>query len=346
MKFRNSFLLSVLLFFFSFVSTAQDFQNPGEYMDYIGKSNETVTEKYLYYLSAVSHGKSARKVEKRREGVLSLIYETRLLMQAMPPFKGDKSYRDSTVAYLKILYSVFNEDYGKIVNMEEIAEQSYDAMEAYMLAQDKAQEKLKAAAEKRAAQQKVFAAKNNITLVENKSDLDNKMEAASQITNHYDEVYLAFFKPYKQEAYLLDAVNKKNIIAIEQNLSSLKQFAEEGLEKLKTINSPNGDASVIAACRSLLQFYKTEAKDGAGFTDYFLKEEEFKKLKKEFDSKSSSKRTQADIDKFNNAVNDINDAGKNYNNINNSLNKTRASLLDDWNKAVKKFMDNYIPVQR
>ena len=167
-------------------------------MDYIGKSNETVTEKYLYYLSAVSHGKSARKVDKRSEGVLSLIYETRLLMQAMPPFKGDKSYRDSTVAYLKILYSVFNEDYGKIVNMEEIAEQSYDAMEAYMLAQDKAQEKLKAAAEKRSAQQKVFAAKNNITLVENKSDLDHKMEAASQITNHYDEVYLAFFKPYKQ----------------------------------------------------------------------------------------------------------------------------------------------------
>ena len=145
---------------------------------------------------------------------------------------------------------------------------------------------------------------------------------------------------------MLDAVNKKYIIAIEQNLSSLKQFAEEGLEKLKTINSPNGDASVIAACRLLLQFYKTEAKDGSAFTDFFLKEEEFKKLKKEFDSKSSSKRTQADIDKFNNAVNDINDAGKNYNNINNSLNKTRAGLLDDWNKAVKKFMDNYIPVQR
>ena len=346
MKFRNSIVLPVLLFFFSFVSSAQDFQNPGEYMNYIGKSNETVTEKYLYYLSAVSHGKSARKVEKRREGVLSLIYETRLLMQAMPPFKGDKSYRDSTVAYLKILYNVFNEDYGKIVNMEEIAEQSYDAMEAYMLAQDKAQEKLKATAEKRAAQQKVFAAKNNITLVENKSELDNKMEAASKITNHYDEVYLVFFKPYKQEAYLLDAVNKKNIIAIEQNLSSLKQFAEEGLEKLKTINSPNGDASMIAACRSFLQFYKTEAKDGAAFSDFFLKEEEFKKLKKEFDSKSSSKRTQTDIDKFNKAVNDINDAGKNYNNINNSLNKTRAGLLDDWNKAVKKFMDNYIPVQR
>jgi hypothetical protein len=46
------------------------------------------------------------------------------------PWKGDRSFRDTTVAYLKLLYIVFNEDYGKIVNMEEIAEQSYDAMEA------------------------------------------------------------------------------------------------------------------------------------------------------------------------------------------------------------------------
>jgi len=48
----------------------------------------------------------------------------------MPPWKGDRSYRNSSVAYLKLVYHVFNEDYGKILNLEEIAEQSYDAMEA------------------------------------------------------------------------------------------------------------------------------------------------------------------------------------------------------------------------
>ena len=37
---------------------------------------------------------------------------------------------------MKMYYNVLNDDYSKIINMEEIAEQSYDAMEAYILAQE------------------------------------------------------------------------------------------------------------------------------------------------------------------------------------------------------------------
>ena len=344
--FRKFILFLLLICACSACAIAQDFSNPGEYLDYIGKKNRELTVKYLSYLSASSHGKSARKIDKRRTEVVNSIFETRQYIQAMPPFKGDRSLRDSTVAYLKLLYIVFNEDYAKIVNMEEIAEQSYDAMEAYMLAQDKAQEKLQIASERQHRAQKKFAASNNITLVDDVSELEQKMKAADVLMKHYDEVYLVFFRPYKQESYLMEAVNKKNIISIEQNLSSLRQFAEDGLEKLKTIKSPNGDASLIAACRNLLLFYKTEVKDGTAFTDYFLKEEEFAKIKKEFDSKPSSKRTQQDVDKFNKSVSDINAAGAGYNKLNGELNRGRSAALDDWNKAVKKFLDNYMPTQR
>jgi hypothetical protein len=338
------FILAAVLF--SINLCAQDFSNPGEYLDYIGKKNDELTVKYLSYLSAVSHGKSARKVDKRRAEVVNSITETRQYIQIMPPFKGDRSLRDSTVKYLKILYIVFNEDYNKIVNMEEIAEQSYDAMEAYMLAQDKAQEKLAAASQQQHEAQKKFAAANNITLIDNTSELEQKMKTAGALMDHYDEVYLVFFKAYKQEAYLMEAVNKKNIISVEQNLSSLNRFAEEGLEKLKSVKSPNGDATLIAACRSLLLFYKSEAKDGAAFTDFYLKEEEFNKLKKEFDAKPSSKRTQQDIDKYNKGIEDINKAADNFNKLNETLNKSRTATLNDWNKAVKKFLDTYMPTQR
>ena len=60
----------------------------------------------------------------------------------MPDFEGDKSLRDSTVSYLSLCYNVLNEDYSKILDLEEIAEQSFDLMEAYLLAQQKAGEKL------------------------------------------------------------------------------------------------------------------------------------------------------------------------------------------------------------
>jgi hypothetical protein len=186
------------VFFISFStrSVAQSFETAGDYMDYIAKADNELTQKYLTYLSAVSHGKSARKVEKRRMEVLNAISDTRFNIMGMPPFKGDRSLKDTTVAYLKILNYIFNDQYGKIVNMEEIAEQSYDAMEAYLLAQEKAQEKLQEASKKQRETTKQFAAKNNIRLIHSESDLDAKMKIANEVMKHTDEVYLIFFKCY------------------------------------------------------------------------------------------------------------------------------------------------------
>jgi hypothetical protein len=101
-------LTTTLLLFFCMAvistrSAAQAFENAGDYMEHIGKANQALTEKYLVYLSGMSHGKSARKVEKRRQEVISAISDTRFDIMGMPPFKGDRTLRDTTVAYLKIL---------------------------------------------------------------------------------------------------------------------------------------------------------------------------------------------------------------------------------------------------
>lgn len=323
---------------------AQSFENAGDYMSYISKANEELTATYLSYLSAVAHNR-ARKVEKRRLDVVNAIVQTRFNVQGMPPWKGDRSLRDTTVTYLKILNSVFNEDYAKIVNMEEIAEQSYDAMEAYMLAQEKAGEKLQEAAQRQNDMQKKFADKYKVTLINTEDAIDQKSKLADALMKHYDAVYLIFFKPYKQEAYLMDAINKKNIIAIEENKNSLQRFADEGIQKLKTLKGYNDDPSLIVACRQALEFYKKEAQQTQVMTDFFMKEESFAKLKKAFESKPAAQRTQADIDAYNKGVNETNAAVNNFNNVNKQLNKDRENALNNWNDTVKKYLDNYMPVQ-
>jgi len=342
---KTFFYIFLLVIICSFDSFGQSYETPVDYMDHISKANQALTEKYLVYLSGVSHGKSARKVEKRRMELLQSISDTRFDIRGMPPYKGDKTLRDTTVAYLKILDNIFNDDYGKIVNMEEIAEQSYDAMEAYMLAKEKANEKLEEASKKQREMQRQFAAKNNVTLVETESETGAKMKTANAIMSHYHEVYLIFFKSYKQEAYLIDAMTQKNINSIEQNINALQKFTEEGLAKLKAMKGYNNDASLIIACRNLLNFYKTEATKGSYMTDFFLKQENFAKLKKQFDAKTGSRRTQQDIDQYNKAVNDMNDAAKDYNVNNDQFNKQRSAGLDGWNNAVKDYLDNYIPTQ-
>lgn len=332
--------------FFTNTTRAQAFENPGDYMEYIGKANEKVTTIYLSYLSAVGHNKSARKVEKRRQEVTNIISDTRFNIAGMPPWKGDRTFRDTAAAYFKLLYSVFNEDYAKIVNMEEIAEQSYDAMEAYMLAQEKAGEKLQEASARQQRTQKAFADKYGITMVDNQTAIENKSKEASALMKHYNDVYLVFFKAYKQEAYLIDAAGKKNIAAIEQNKNALQKFAKEGEQKLKSLQGYNNDPSLIIACRTTLDFYQSEAERAQLFTEFILKEEAFAKLKKSFDSRPASQRTQKDIDEFNKGVADINAAVNTFNATNNGLNKERDKALNVWNNAVKKYLDAYMPVQR
>jgi Skp family chaperone for outer membrane proteins len=185
---RLKWMIIICLLIFSVSLSAQVYEHAADYIGFINKKREEITTKYMVYLSSMSHGKSARKVDKRRVDVVNSISDTKFEIMGMPPWKGDKSFRDSTVGYLKILNTVFNEDYHKIVNMEEIAEQSYDAMEAYMLAQDKAYEKLNEAADKQQEALKQFAAKNNVNLLEGSSEVGSKAKTANMVMAHCNEL--------------------------------------------------------------------------------------------------------------------------------------------------------------
>ena len=325
---------------------AQSFEHAGQYMDYIGKANEKITVMYLTYLSAVGHNKSLRKVEKRREELINNIMNTRLDIMGMPAWKGDRSYKDTTAAYLQLLYHVFNEDFRKIMNMEEIAEQSYDAMEAYMMAQELAQKKLGEANEKLNRTQKDFAKRHEVKIIDGESELERKSKEASALMKHYSDVYLIFFKAFHQEGYVMDALAKNNLTALEQSKNALLKYANEGQAKLRTMNGYNNDPTLIAVCRDILTFFETEANKLSYATDFLMKQDAFAKMKKSFESKPAAQRTKKDVDEFNKGVNDINFAVNTYNSTNNQLNNERNRVLNNWNNAVKKYLDTYMPVQK
>jgi hypothetical protein len=325
-------------------AASQDFTNPGSYMSFTSDKLRDVNQTYMNYLSAVSHGKSARKVEKLRNKVIDLIYATRGDINSMPSYKGDRTLKEATSAYLKTTYIVFNEDYAKIVNMEEIAEQSYDAMEAYLLAQQKAGEKLHEAATRQGDVFREFGRKFNVQISESKDKLDMKMEKSGEINDYYDKIYLIFFKSNKQESYLVQAINTLDVNSMEQNRNALATYATEGLEKLKEVPAFDSDPTLVTACRRLLQFYKEEAEQKMEvISNYVLADDHFKKVKKVFDKKPANQRTQPDIDAYNKAVDDMNKAAKSYNKTNNEINKERAALSDLWNESVKRFMDLHMP---
>ena len=338
---KQFFTLLVLLSISAF-GLAQNFDNAGEYLSYISKQQENISKKYMSYTSASAHGKREKKVEALRNKLINEVDESRMNISGMPSFKTDKTYRDTAVSFMKLYYNVLNEDYSKIINMEEIAEQSYDDMEAYLLAQEKVNEKLQQGNERMRIAEAAFAAKNNINLINGQSELGDKMEQVHLLNVYYHQVYLLFFRPYKQEAYLLEAIGKGNITGIEQNKSALLKYAQEGLEKLNTIKAFQGDNSIAAACKAMLSFYVKEVNDKmSAVSDFFLTRERFDKMKKEFEKKSEPGKDE--VAAYNKGVADINKASDGYNKNNETLNQQRKEALNNWNSTEKAFFDEHTP---
>jgi hypothetical protein len=317
-------------------------QTAVQYMDKMGKEFNKIQEETWDYTRAVAHSKKAKQIENRRRDMINANRGAMTRIKNMQPFNGDAAYRDSTVRYLEMSYLVLNNDYAKIVDMEEIAEQSYDAMEAYMLAQEKANEKLQAAFEVASSAQKAFAKTNNITLVDNETATESKLDKASEVFKFYNKVYLAFFKPFKQELYLVDAQSKGDINAMKQNQEALARLSKEAKEKLKGIEPYKGNTTLKASAGDLFDFYISEAETKVPkLVDFYLKKEKFEKLKTAMDKKGKNS-SQQEVEEYNNAVKDYNGAINDYNSVNDELNKKRASLMESWNNSVSKFLDRNV----
>lgn len=343
MKFVKLFSVLFISFLAVNLSVAQDFKVPGDYLGYIGGEYIRIAKEQWDYSSAVAHGKRAKLVEKRRKDLLVAINEAKRNVSRMPSINKSTAFRDSVVSYFKLVYHLVNEDYAKIVNMEDVAEQSYDLMEAYMLAKELASEKAAVASDMVSAEQERFAVENNIKLVSNESKLGKKMREAGRVFEYYNDVYLIFFKAYKQNEYLTSAIEKNDINAIEQNRNALLNYAKDGQEKIKQFVRFDGDESLSTACREVLAHYADKAQSKVPqLIGFFTAKDKFDKIKESFDQIKPTDRTQEDIDLYNTGIKEMNAESQRYNDINQKLFDSYKKVLDNWNKKGETFLSGHI----
>jgi len=260
---------------------AQDGDDPGSYMNSISNAETAMNKSYMAYISASAHSSRKRKIEKMREQAVESIQTCQnTINYNIAPYKGDNSLRQSSMKYVDLCYKVFNDDYAHIVNMDDIAERSYDEMQAYLLLQQATDDTLQAAITRRNKAQEKFAAKYNVRLTDEKTELGDKMEQSNRLSKYRNKVYLLFYKCNWEDNQLTEAINQKNVTKIEQTRSALGKYAIEGLAVLDTLHGYENDNSLAESCRQALTFYKGEAQtEIPKVTDFFLKEENFGKLK-------------------------------------------------------------------
>ncbi len=342
---------AVFIFVFTFISFiyqshAQNLTVATEYLGYVNEQCKLISNDMMAYTSAASHNKSARKVEKKRLELMQTIKQAIMNMRKLKPFNGDPALRDSALLYFQTTSALLNEDYAKIVDMEEVAEQSYNAMEAFLLAKEKAGDRTDQAYQIFDKEFDAFAIRNKIQLVQSSSKLSKKLEETNAIFKYYNQVYLIFFKSYKDEAYWMDALKKEDVNALEQTKNALAASSAEGLKKMSAISTFNDDKSLKVACERILEFYAYESTKSADLADLYLKKDNFEKSKKAIESKKPADRTQQDIDAFNKLVADFNASVAKFNQVNAELNKKRSEALAAWNKASDNFLDNHVPTHR
>ncbi len=326
------------------VTTAQNFKNANEYLGFIGNENKKISKSSWNYTKSVAHSKSPRKIEGDRKRLLKSIQRAMQKIKNAKPFEGEDAYKKTVLDYMDLRMSILKNDYAKIVDMKEVAEQSYDFMEAYILAQKLADERMQEAQETYENAQEDYAARNNIRLIESETDLSRKMKISNEVFEHKNEVYLVFFKSNIQERFMLNALASNDISAIQQNANALQTFAEEGIQALDTITLYKDDTSVIKATKIALEFYINETKNEIPkLLEFFLLNEKFNTIKDAIDKKSEKDRTQKDIDQYNEMVNEMNKAVVDFNKANEQLNKERTKIINQWNEASAKFLSRHIP---
>ncbi len=310
------FILFISSTHFSVFGQEEDFnfKNAADYNNYIMKEMVVAVQKNFEYISFNVHpptGQASSEdfelMETRRKEVTQQIVQSKEKIKRMPPLDGDTRLRDEAVESLTEYQHAFELDYKDIIGLKKKSKDSYEAMEAYWKAEDKAEAKVNKATSRLRKAQQAYARKNNMTVVEGKSDsvLDQKMMKITAVNTYWREIYLPFFKISKEYDLLWDILSKEKVDLINRQRSQVIKTVSDILPSLKAKAGFNGDVEFRDQTINLIEYYQRVAeKDFAKITEVL-----------------SKKPTQEEIDLINSIIN--------------RCNADHERLVYNWNIASK-----------
>ncbi|WP_296316516.1 LIC11966 family surface protein [Winogradskyella sp. UBA3174] len=336
-------IITICIFLFTVSLSAQKFDTALDYLEFVSEQQEGITKKMWTYTKAIAHGKSDRNVNNKRKSLLKTLDRSIEKIKKAPGFDGVE-FKNQLLKRLQFNKDLLNDEYAKIIDMKAVAEQSYDAMEAYMMAQELADKRMEEIQEEYEVNYYAFANKNKINIVESETDLSKNMSISNEVFSYYKNMYLIYFKVYINEIYLMDALNSNDANAIQQNANALSESAKEGLQVLKSIEHYKNDKSLSIATKKAFEFFIDEAENKVPvLTDFLVLSEDLEKTKATIEKTAERKRTKEQIDGYNAMISKFNKGVKQYNNTNTALNKKRQVVINVLNTTNQKFLSKHIP---
>ena len=261
-------------------SFGQTVEGSAEYMDELSPAFDKIKVRTWDYLSVVSQGRGAFLVESSRQSLLTELKDAKEETMLAPGFNGSQDFKNALISYFDVTHTILLEDYDEILDMEAISNQSYDAMEAYLIAKVKANEKLDETYFDLITAQKKFADENKLIIHRLAEDeMTQKIEKTSNILSYYNKVYLIFFRVFKQESNVMSALQRNDLKDFEWNNKILEFETKVALEKIGQLNPFDGDSSLILGAQKSLNFYLREATvDAEATREYYEQKKRYSEV--------------------------------------------------------------------
>jgi hypothetical protein len=270
-----------------------NFKNAGDYNNFIMKEMTATVRKNFEYISFSVHSEEYDQLEAKRSDVVREINKSKESIRKMPPLEGDTRLRDVSVEVLEEYKNAFELDYKSIIGLKRKSKDSYESMEIYFEAQDKAEEKVNKATEKLRKAQHVYAEKNNMKVVDTKSDdsLEVKMKRVVAVNNYWRGIFLDYFKVSKEYDMLWDILPQQKASAISRQREQVLKTIDQIVPKLKALPDFNKDVEYRDQTIAIVEYYRKAAS------------EDFQRIIEVLGKKSLQ---QKDVDEINGIINKCN----------------------------------------
>lgn len=310
--------LSITCFLMTLASFAQSFEHPVDYNNFIvGEMNEIVS-KNLAYISQSVHSDDFEQVEGKRKDLITQIQTAHKNISQTKPYEKGEKLQSECVEVLNMYQQIFEIEYQEVNVLKQSSEASFEAMEAYFVAQDKAEKNLSKATERFYKAQKAYIKTHDIQMAESEgeSEMEKQFKEIAEVNAYTRELYLIYFQMTKYNSIFFDAVNEGDKGGLDGKRKRLEAASDQALEKLKQMKGFKGDADLLKVTTKIAKFYNEMSKKG--FVDIVkvvrAKQEDL---------------TQEDVDKYNEAIE--------------LFNTKLPELVEEYNTAQMELMKKHVP---
>ncbi len=332
------------ILFSVYISHAQDFSKPIDYLNYINDKSYQITQALWNYMKTAAHSRKDKKIQRQKQQLIETILEAKRDVAKMPPLNGKTDLRDSLVSYFDFAIKTLKGDLTKLEEMQLVSQQSYSAMLRYLKKQEEINDKLSQKGDMVSAIFNIVAQRNNITVTHTETELGKKIKLANFVNSYHNKLFIIYFRNLLALNKIIEAINnndRNSFYAWKDSLNVALKWADK---KIIKIGPYNKDISLKKACKTSLNNFKTILSTYLPKIEQFYNaEDELKKQQTIVNSKPKEHLTQQEINAYNNAVKKYNEAVNIFNETMKKINSLMQKTVDQWNKASHRFLDKNVP---